>query len=177
MVKVPTTAGYYHVINDPLHMQYGTCNFYLPYHWQIQWKDSLLWLPLKSVLDTAFSTKTDTHEIQLKIPKATLKLDQAKVKLILERCEGLYSESAPQRIRIYPDTSDYRVFPNPASDQIVIRPSTNQEVKIYTIYGRLQFKGLANSAISTKDWDEGIYSVQIVKGGTVKTISKLVVLH
>jgi hypothetical protein len=176
VVKVPTSTGY-HVINDPLHMQYGTCDFYLPFQWQIQWKDSMQWLPLNSVLDTAFSTKTDTHEIQLNIPKASLKLDQAKVKLILERCEGVYSESAPQWIRIHPDTGDYRVFPNPASDQIEIRPSTNQEVKIYNVYGCLQFKGLANSPISTKDWDEGVYSVQIVKGGNVKTNTKLVVLH
>jgi hypothetical protein len=173
---VPTTSGY-HQIDDPLHMDYASCDFYLPYEWQIQYKDSTQWLPLKAVLDTAFSTQTDTNLIQLVIPKVSITLDQYKVRLRVERCEGVWSESTPQLVRIYKDTGEYVVFPNPTLDEVVIRPSTSSEIRIYNAYGLLQFKGRANETISTKTWDEGIYWVQLEKGNAVKTISKLVVLH
>jgi hypothetical protein len=173
---VPTTSGY-HQIDDPLHMDYASCDFYLPYEWQIQYKDSTQWLPLKAVLDNAFSTQTDTNLIRLVIPKVSITLDQCKVRLRVERCEGVWSESTPQLVRIYKDTGEYVVFPNPTLDEVVIRPSTSSEIRIYNAYGLLQFKGRANETISTKTWDEGIYWVQLEKGNAVKTISKLVVLH
>ena len=173
---VPTTSGY-HQEDNPLHMKYATCDFFLPFQWQIQFKDSVQWLPLKSVLDTAFSTQTDTHLIQLLIPNASLTLDQCKIRLRVERCEGVWSESTPQLVRIHKDTGEFVVFPNPAMDEFVVRWATNKEVRIFTAYGRLQFTGRANETISTKAWDEGIYWIQLESESAVKTISKLVVLH
>ncbi|MFN4784222.1 MAG: T9SS type A sorting domain-containing protein, partial [Bacteroidota bacterium] len=152
-------------------------DFFLPFQWQIQFKDSVQWLPLKSVLDTAFSTQTDTHLIQLLIPNASLTLDQCKIRLRVERCEGVWSESTPQLVRIHKDTGEFVVFPNPTMDEFVVRPATNKEVRIFTAYGRLQFTGRANETISTKAWDEGIYWIQLESESAVKTIAKLVVLH
>jgi hypothetical protein len=97
--------------------------------------------------------------------------------LRLERCEGVWSESTPQLLSIQKDTDDYAVFPNPTFDEVVIRPSSSDEVRIYNAYGRLQFKGHANETISTKAWDDGVYWVQLEKKNVSKTISKLVVLH
>lgn len=175
-LSVPTTSNY-HQVDNPLHMVYGNCDFYLPYEWQIQFKDSTQWLPLKSVSNTAFSTQTDTNVIQLLIPKVSITLDQCKVRLRTERCEGVWSESTSQMIRVYQDTGEYVVFPNPAFDEFVIRPSTSGEIRIFNAYGRLQFKGRASETISTKAWDDGIYWVQMEKKNVYKTISKLVVLH
>jgi hypothetical protein len=173
---VPTTSGY-HQVDNPLHMEYGNCNFYLPYEWQIRCKDSTQWLPLKSILKTAFSTQTDTNVIQLLIPNVTITLDQCKVRLRMERCEGVWTESTSQMVSVYQDTGEYVVFPNPTFDEVVIRPSSSDEVRIYNAYGRLQFKGHANETISTKAWDNGIYWVQLENKSVFKTISKLVVLH
>jgi hypothetical protein len=173
---IPTSLGY-HQIDDPLHMLYANCNFYLPHEWQIQYKDSAQWLSLKAVLDTAFSTQTDTNVIQLLIPNVSINMDQCKVRLRVERCEGVWSESNPQLVRIQKDAGDYVVFPNPTADELVIRPSTNHEVRIYNAYGRLQFTGRATETISTKTWDDGVYWVQLEKGNAVKTVAKLVVLH
>jgi hypothetical protein len=173
---VPTTSGY-HQVDNPLHMVYGNCNFYLPYEWQIRCKDSTQWLPLKSVLKTAFLTQTDTNVIQLLIPNVTITLDQCKVRLRMERCEGVWTESTSQMVRVYQDTGEYVVFPNPTFDEVVIRPSSSDEVRIYNAYGRLQFKGHANETISTKAWDDGVYWVQLEKKNVSRTISKLVVLH
>lgn len=173
---VSTSSGY-HKEDNPLHMQYASCDFFLPFQWQIQFKDSSQWLPLKAVLDTAFSTLTDINLIQLLISKATLALDECKIRLRIERCEGVWSESSPQKIVIRPDTGDYVVFPNPTLDEFVIRPSTENEVRVYTAYGRLQFTGRANKPISTKTWGEGVYWVQMESENAVKTISKLVVLN
>ncbi|MFM7638604.1 MAG: T9SS type A sorting domain-containing protein [Bacteroidota bacterium] len=174
---VSTVPPGYYQIDNPLHMQYANCDFYLPHQWQIQPKDSAQWLPLKDVLDTSFSTKTDTQSIQLWIPNAPLALDQCKIRLRLERCKGQWTESMPQSIEIRPDTGAYAVYPNPTLDEVVIRPSNYQEVRIYDVYGHLQFTGAANKTISTKFWDAGIYWVQVEKNNTAKTIAKFVVLH
>jgi hypothetical protein len=128
-------------------------------------------------LKTAFSTQTDTNLIRLVIPNVSITMDQCKVRLRLERCEGVWSESTPQLLSIQKDTDDYAVFPNPTFDEVIIHPSTNDEVRIYNAYGRLQFSGRANEIISTKAWDNGIYWVQLENKSVFKTISKLVVLH
>ncbi len=80
-------------------------------------------------------------------------------------------------VSVYQVTGEYVVFPNPTFDEVVIRPSSSDEVRIYNAYGRLQFKGRANETISTKAWDDGVYWVQLEKKNVSKTISKLVVLH
>lgn len=176
-LEIPTVADGYHQIDNPLHMQYANCNFFLPFQWQIQFKDSARWLSLKDVLDTAYSTKTDTHSIQLWIPNVSLDIDQCKIRLRMERCEGVFVESAPKKIDIFPDTGAYTVFPNPTLDEVVIRPSNYHLVSIYDVYGHLQYKGSADKSISTRSWEAGIYWVQVEKNNTEKTIAKLVVLH
>lgn len=176
-LEIPTVPDGYHQIDNPLHMQYGNCDFFLPFQWQIQFKDSVRWLSLNDVLDTAFSTKTDTHSIQLCIPNASLDLDQCKIRLRMGRCEGMFVESAPKKIDIFPDTGVYTVFPNPTLDEVEIRPSNYDVVSIYDVYGHLQYEGSATKSISTQSWDAGIYWVQVEKNNTQKMVTKLVVLH
>jgi hypothetical protein len=176
-LAVPTSSGY-HQIDDPLHMEYASCNFYLPHEWQIQHKDSVRWLPLTSVLSTsAFTTKTDTNLIELVIPNVSQQIDQYKVRLRIQRCEGIWSISTPQKLQISKDTGDYRIYPNPTADKVSVRPSTNNEIRIYNSFGRLVFSGAANEVISTKDWEDGVYWVKLEEQTAIKTIGKLIVVH
>jgi hypothetical protein len=176
-LAVPTSSGY-HQIDDPLHMEYASCNFYLPHEWQIQHKDSVRWLPLTSVLATsAFTTKTDTNLIELVIPSVSQQIDQYKVRLRIQRCEGVWSTSTPQQLQVTKDTGDYRIYPNPTADKVSVRPTTNNKIRIYNSFGRLVFSGAANEVISTKDWEDGIYWVKLEEQTAIKTIGKLVVLH
>jgi hypothetical protein len=177
VLRVPTSSGY-HQIDDPLHMDYGNCNFYLPYEWQIQNKDSVKWLPLSNVLDAVeFSTKTDTNMIKLVIPSISCKLNEYKIRLMVQRCKGIWTESKPQRLVVSKDTNDYRIYPNPTADKVVVHPYTQSQIKIYNSFGDVVFSGSAAEIINTKEWDNGVYWVKLAEQKVNKTIGKLVVLH
>jgi hypothetical protein len=80
-------------------------------------------------------------------------------------------------LQVTKDTGDYRIYPNPTADIVSVRPTTNNEIRIYNSFGRLVFSGAANEVISTKDWEDGIYWVKLEEQSAIKTIGKLVVLH
>jgi len=60
-------------------------------------------------------------------------------------------------------TSDWLAFPNPCSDQLVIRNrlGTPYQFRVYNTYGKLIYSGLTTDAtvvIKTQDWSSGIYT-------------------
>lgn len=74
--------------------------------------------------------------------------------------------------------TDISIFPNPVSDQLVIRNAENTEMEMYDLKGRLVIKNhiFGNQhSISTKKYSSGIYYIKIIK--EEKTMTKQVIIN
>jgi hypothetical protein len=62
-------------------------------------------------------------------------------------------------------TPKLTVFPNPAKERVFINTSTNEQIEILDLSGKIMYSGYANTytkTIDIADWSRGIYLVRIV---------------
>ena len=72
----------------------------------------------------------------------------------------------------------FSIFPNPANDFIQITISENSVVNIFDFNGKLIYQNSTsqNLMVPIKDWNNGIYVIQVIENGRA-TAKKLVVQH
>ena len=66
------------------------------------------------------------------------------------------------------------IYPNPASDNVVINAAAGSIVSIYSMNGALVANGVSNKTMDISHLDAGTYQVVIALNGE-KTIQKLVI--
>lgn len=98
---------------------------------------------------------------------------------------GSETEETPEIQNEKPDVSELTVSPNPASDEaIVAMPSTSKDdrpVSVYDMFGKVVGsatikKGEWKTVISTKDFANGLYIINVSYGDWINT-TKMMVLH
>lgn len=88
----------------------------------------------------------------------------------------IISSSSPKQL----EKNQIRIYPNPAGNEVVIESvNENSTVNIYTITGKLVFKGISKSGslkIDTEKLENGVYIVKSMhEDGTVMNTDKLVI--
>lgn len=71
-------------------------------------------------------------------------------------------------------TNEINIYPNPATDNVVINAAPDAIVNIYSMTGALVANGVANTTMNVSDLESGIYHVVISSNGK-ETARKLVI--
>jgi len=128
-----------------------------PYH--VQWND-----PFLQTTVTAINLQAGTYYVTITDNYGCIKTDMATV-------------SSYVNINEIGSLSPIRVYPNPATDYVLVDSkdlSTNASIRIYDTFGRMVINQPINGKVSVKNLSNGIYFYTINNDGKVAT-GKLIV--
>ena len=69
---------------------------------------------------------------------------------------------------------DFSIYPNPATDNVVVNAEAGASVAIYSLTGGIVASGVSNKTINVSELSAGIYQVVVTMGG-VQSTQKLVI--
>lgn len=72
------------------------------------------------------------------------------------------------------ENSSFSIYPNPASEILVLNVEPNSFVQIYSIDGSLVFEGTGETTLDVSEFESGIYQVSVLQNDLIST-QKLIV--
>lgn len=72
------------------------------------------------------------------------------------------------------ENQDFSIYPNPASEMVVLNVQPNALVQIYSMSGALVYEGNGKTTLNVSGFEPGIYAVTVLQNETIST-QKLIV--